>query len=215
MVVACIAALAMSGCGGGKGAATRPTQPTVGAEGPLAAGLLTQTQLRQVPGLSTAKVSPLQEMTVFADPDPRGPCGGKVPGVPLRDASAVAITARTIRGGAQLVARLPAGAAKRYLDARIADANDGCPEYQTVTQQGTAQRVLLVRVVRLHSEFEQALAVVTALKVGENVRAATQIEVRRGDILSRVVIFSNSPVANVAVRGIASLVGQNLRAFDE
>jgi hypothetical protein len=97
----------------------------------------------------------------------------------------------------------------------MADTIKDCPEYQTVTHQGVTQRVLLVRIVRLHREFQQALAVVTGLKVGESVRAATQIEVRRGDVLSRVVIFSDAPLANVAVRGVASVVGQNLRAFDE
>ena len=124
------------------------------------------------------------------------------------------ITAQTIRGGAELITRLPPGGAKAYLDARMANTTLGCPAYQTVTQQGANQHVQLVRIVRLHREFQQALAVVTALKVGDSVRAATQIEVRYNDILSRVVIFTNVPMANVAVRGIASLMGSGLLVFD-
>jgi hypothetical protein len=199
---------------GGSGETGAPTRVTVGASGPLAKGLLTQTQLRQVPGLSSAKVTTLEETAIFEDPDPRGPCGGKVPAVSLKDAVGVAISAQTIRGGAELIARLPSGVAQAYLDARMANTTLGCPEYQTVTHQGATQRVQLVRIVRLHREFQQALAVVTALKVGDSVRAATQIEVRYNDIISRVVIFTNVPMANVAVRGIASLMGSGLLVFD-
>jgi hypothetical protein len=202
-------------CGGNKSAnGSNPSRITVGADGPLAPGLLTQTQLRQVPGLSSATVTSLQQVAMREDPDPRGPCGAKVPLVSLKDAAGVAIKADTIRGGAELVTRLPAGGAKKYLDARMANATAGCPEYQTVTAQHVTQRVLLVRIVRLHKEFQQALAVVTAIKIGTSVRAATQIEVRHDDILARTIIFTNTPLDNVAVRGIASLMGRNLSVFD-
>jgi hypothetical protein len=138
-----------------------------------------------------------------------------VPVVPLQDVAGVAVVAETIRGAAQLVIRLPKGDAKKYLDARQANTSKGCPEYQTTTNQGAVQRVLLVRVVRLHKEFEQGLAVVTALKIGDSVRAATQIEIRRGDILSRTVVFTNVPISNVSVRGIAAVMAENLLTFDE
>jgi hypothetical protein len=199
-------------CGGSGAAPSASTTSTVGAAGPLGAGLLTEAQLHHVPGLSTVKVS-LADTSVFADPDPRGPCGAKVPVLPLADAAGVTVTAASIRGGAELIVRLAHGAAQRYLDARMADTVKGCPEYQTVTRGGASQRVLLVRVVNLRREFEQALAVVTALKIGTSVRAATQIDVRRGDILARVVIFTNLPMANAAVRSVASLTGRDLAVF--
>lgn len=209
-----LVALVASACGGGGGGTSAKTPVTVAVFGPLDAALLTQTQLRQVPGFATTKVTPLQAPVLFEDPDPRAPCGAKVPKLSLRDAVGIAMTAESIRGGAQLVIRLPSGAAKGYLDARQANTSKGCPEYETTTNQGAKQRVLLVRVVRLHREFDQALAVVTALKIGDNVRAATQIEVRRGDILSRTVVFTNAPFSNQSVRGIASLMGQNLLALE-
>ena len=209
-----MAVLVLGACGGHKGTnGSNTPQVTVGADGPLAPGLLTQTQLRQVPTLSSATVSSLQQTTYFEDPDPRGPCGAKVPTVTLENTVGIAVKADAIRGAAELVSRLPAGEAKRYLDARMADAHEHCAEYQTTTHQGAAQRVLLVRIVRLHKEFEQALAVVMAIKIGQSVRADTVIEVRQGDVLARTVVFSNRPLANVAVRGIASLMGRDLAAF--
>jgi hypothetical protein len=208
--------LFVGACGGNSKAAngTKTPRITVASDGPLAPGLLSQSQLRQVPGLSTATVGPLDNTAPFEDPDPRGPCGAKVPRISLRDATGVLIKADTLRGGAELVMRLPSGAAKKVLDARMADATERCPEYATVTHQGVAQRVLLVRIVRLHKEFQQALAVVNAIKIGDSVRAATQIEVRRGDILARTVLFSETPLDDATVRGVASLMGRNLSAFD-
>jgi hypothetical protein len=209
-----VVAFVVGACGGSKANGAN-TRVTVGPQGPLDAGLLTQTQVRQVPGFATAKVTPLADIASLADPDPRGPCGAKVPAVPLTDVAGVTVLAETIRGAAQLVIRLPKGDAEKYLDARQANTSKGCPEYQTTTRQGLPQRVLLVRVVRLHNEFEQGLAVVTALKIGKSVRAATQIEIRRGDILSRTVVFTNVPISNVSVRGIAAVMGENLLTFDE
>lgn len=203
-------------CGSGGKGANRSNTPriTVAAEGELAPGLLTETQLRQVPGLPTAKVTSLQDTAVFSDPDPRGPCGAKVSTFSLKDAVGIAITSDEISSGVELVVRLPSGAAKKILDARTANATEGCPEYQTVTHQGAVQRVLLVRNVKLTNEFQQALAVVTAIKVGDSVRAATQIEVRRNDVLARTVFFTNEPMEDATVRGVASLMGRDLAAFD-
>jgi hypothetical protein len=215
-VAVVLLALVAGACGGDKAAPGSATpRITGGADGPLAPGLLTQAQLRQVPGLSSAKVTSLEETSLFEDPDPRGPCGAKVPALSLDDAAGVAIAAETIRGGAEFVRRLPTGAATRYLDAVMADTRSGCPEYETTTNQGAKQRVLLVRIVRLHNEFDQAVAVVNALKVANSVRAATRVEVRHGDILATTVIFTNRPMENVTVRGIASLMGRSLDVFDD
>ncbi|HVV35642.1 MAG TPA: hypothetical protein VHC63_03500 [Acidimicrobiales bacterium] len=209
-----LVAVLVGACGGGNGAKkSNAAAITAGETGPLAPALLTQTQLRQVPGLSTAVVTSLTQTTYFADPDPRGPCGAKVPALSVKDAAGVAIKADALQA-AQIVTRLPEGTAKKILDARMADSTAGCPEFETVTHQGVHQRVLLVRIVRLHKEFEQALAVVNAIKIGKSVRAATQIDVRDGNVVSRIVIFTNAPIDNVTVRGVASLMGQNLHALD-
>jgi hypothetical protein len=209
-LLAALVAFVTGACGGSHSPPASAPRITVGATGPLAPGLLTESQWQRVPGFASAKVTTLDQTAVFADPDPRGPCGAKVPELPLRDAAAIAVAADTIRSGAELVVRTKPGVAKQYLDARMADSRQGCPEYATVTNKGVRQRVLLVRIVKLNREFEQALAVVTALKVQDSVRAATQIEVRRGDMIARTVIFSDAPLATETVRGIAALMGADL-----
>ncbi len=172
-------------------------------------GVLTQSQLRRVPGFSTATAA-VTAHSPSGGRDPRGPCGGVVPALSLEDAAGVAFTATTIRGGTAVLVRLPPGAAKTYLDARMADARKGCASYAS-----GAQRVQLVRIVRLHREFQQALAVVSALTVDKSVRAVTEIEVRRGDTLAITVIYTDRPMADTTVRGLASLMGTNLVALDQ
>lgn len=214
-LVAVLALMCVSACGGSGGAPASPPVAVVGPTGPLVAGLLTESQLRTVPGLSSARVNPLQQQAFFEEADARGPCGAAVPRLELDDAAAVSIRADTIRGGAQFVVRLPPGEAKRLLDARQANTSKGCPEFATTTNLGQNQTVQLVRVVRMHREFQQVLATVSALKVDGSVRAATQIEVRHDDILARLVIFSNLPLNNQSVRGLAALMARSLAAFDE
>ena len=213
-VLGVIVVALLASCGGSGGRATSTTRVTVGPLGPLESALLTQSQVRRVPALATAKVEPLTDLSAFENDDPRAPCGAKVPQISLEDTAAVLFTADNIGGGAELIARLPPGQAKRYLDARQATTSLGCPEYQ-ITNRGQLQHLQLVRVVRLHREFEQGLAVVMALKVGKTVRAVTEIELRRGDIVSRTVISSREPLPVASVRGLASVMGQNLFVFDE
>jgi hypothetical protein len=156
----------------------------------------------------------LADVKVFKDPDPRGPCGAKVPVLKLTDAVGLSWAAPTIRGGAQLVIRRPAGEAKRYLTARLNDIHPRCAVYTTKTAQGVTQEVKYEGAVRVASQADQALAVVTAIRIRNEVRAATAIEVRRGDVLSRTVIFTEVPMDNTIVRGIAALMANGLDRLD-
>lgn len=216
VVGAALALLTGVACGGSSSG--RPgSSPalTVTPASPLERALLTRTQLRQVPTLATAAVTPLRDLAVLDEADPRGPCGARLPRLSLADAVGVAIAADTIRGGVHAVVRLRPGVAKQFLDARQADTAPGCSAYTVRSPQGTRQTVQLVRVVPLHREFEQAIAVILAVTVDDSVRAATLIEVRSGDVLARTVLYANQPPAHAAVRGIAAVMGQNLSDFEE
>jgi hypothetical protein len=206
-----IACFALSACsGGGKALPQSVPQITIPPTGPLAPALLTQVQLRNVPGLSTAETYPVTDLAVFHDPDPRGPCGGKVPVLSLNDAEGSGLRAQSIRSGAQLVLRRRGGEAKAFLDAREKDTVPNCPDFATKTLQGATQINRLEHVVKLSREADEALAVVHAVKVGTAVRAITQIDVRQGDVLSRFVIFSDYPLSTQTVRGLAALMAKDL-----
>ena len=206
LAVACV----FAACGGNKPAARPSPLITVPAAGPLAPALLSASQLRRVPGFSTAVVTPLVDVKILQDPDPRGPCGGKVPVLALDDAAGLSWSAEAIRGGAQLVIRRPAGQVKTYLTARLNDISPHCGVYTTQTAQGLTQEVKYEGAVRITGQADQSLAVVTAIKINGDVRAATAIEVRRGDVLSRTVIFTAAPLDNTIVRGIGALMAKGL-----
>lgn len=196
-------------CKGAKGPAIS-TSTTASISGPLNPALLSAAQLQRVPGFSTAGVTPVQNISLLQDNDPRGACGAKVASLPLTDAVGNAWTAQQIRGGAQVVMRLEVGEAKSYLDARRADARADCPEYTVKNAQGLDQTVRLDSIVVLPRGTEQAFAVVNAIKIGDVVRAQTIIEVRRGDVLSRTVLLSATPLATQTLRGIGALMGKAL-----
>jgi hypothetical protein len=210
VAVGVVALLTLGGCGGSKAAPQTAPQITVSTEGPLSPALLSGSQLRRVPGFSTASVTPFAAVKVFEDPDPRGPCGGNVPVLKLDDAVGLSWSAQTIRGGAQLVIRRPAGEVKRYLTARLSDIRPQCDIYTTKTAEGVTQEVKYEGAIRVAPQADQSLAVVTAIKINGEVRAATAIEVRRGDVLSRTVIFTEAPMDNTIVRGIAALMAKGL-----
>ncbi len=206
---------ALGVCGGKQRAAPESVpQITLTADGPLSPALISASQLRRVPGFATATVVPLNEVKIFEDPDPRGPCGAKVPVLKLNDAVGLSWNAQAIRGGAQLVIRGATGQAKKFLSARLNDIRPDCAVYTTKNAQGVTQEQKYDHAVRLPIDADQALAVVTALRIGGDVRAATSIEVRRGDVLSRAVIFTESPMDNTIVRGIGALMAKGLQRLE-
>lgn len=206
-----LAVVLLGACNGGGGGATGPTS-TIPSTGALDAALLTQSQLRRVPGLSTATVSGLPTVDVFDDPDPRGACGGSVPRLGLADAIGTAWKATTIRSGAQVVLRRPAKELQQYLAARIKDARADCPVFEIKNRAGATQEMKFERAVSVTRNADQSLAIVLAVRVNGAVRAVTTIEVRTNNVLSRVVIFTNRPMPVPTVRGVASLIAKSLEA---
>ncbi len=203
-------ALVLGACSNGGAAA--PTASTVPSNGPLAPALLTQSQLRRVPGLSTTTLSGLPKIDVFDDPDPRGPCGRSIPRLGLADAIGASWHAESIRAGAQVVLRRPAAELQSYMQARIQNAVADCPAFEVTSRRGTKQQMKFDASVSITRNADQSLAVVMAIKVNGTVRAATTIEVRTGNVLSRAVVFTNQPMPVPTVRGIASLMAKSLEA---
>ena len=203
--------LALGACGGSKAPPPSAPQVTLSSDGPLTPAIVGASLLRRVPGFSEAVLQPLADVTLFEDKDPRGPCGAKVPGLKLTDALGSSWTAQTIRGGAQIVVRRPAGEARRYLTSRLNDISPKCAPYTAKSAQGVTQTVKYEAAVRIARDADQSLATVSAVRIGSEVRAMTEIEVRRGDVLSRAVVFSNAPMDNRIVRGIGNLMFKALQ----
>lgn len=209
LALAVVLLLTLGACSDSRPRATPPTT-TQATTGSLLGGLITPSQLRRVPGFSTATVTGVPDVSVFADPDPRGPCGAVIVPPALTDAVGAAWESNTIRGGAQVVVRRPAAELQRYMAARIANTSQGCPPFFVTTRTGAQQEVKFESAVRVTRQADQSFAVVMAVKVGAEVRAQTIIEVRTGNLLSRVVLFTSGPLGGSIIRGIASLAAKSL-----
>lgn len=212
-------ALAACSSGGSSPATSRSTSTssasktariTVASDGPLAVALLTTDDLRAIEGLPfDAAVVALTDLSVYVDPDPRGPCGAKVPVLDLTSGAGVGIQSASVQG-VELVALSDATTATAYLDARVADARAGCPEYETTTNRGVTQKVKLDRIIALRLDVDQSLATQRAILVGDKVTSVTLIELRRGGIVAKLGLFAGTPITAATVQAVAARVAERL-----
>ncbi len=140
-----IVLLGSSGCGLGgddQDEATKSTTPRVTTGAPASqdrAVLLTDQDLHGVAGFEGVEAREIESLPISENPDPRGPCGGKVPPVPLDQAFG-----RSFRSERVVVIELitPSGQRpKEQLAAYQADLRPGCGPYESKTTGDITQRV--------------------------------------------------------------------------
>ncbi len=103
------------------------------------AALLTDEDLHAVPGFEGVATKEIDKLPLFENPDPRGPCGGKVPPVPLDEAFGRSFQSDRI---VALELVVPSGPRqKEQLAAYQADLRPACGPYESKTRTGDTQRV--------------------------------------------------------------------------
>jgi hypothetical protein len=132
---------ACSSDGGGRGGATTTQVTVAGTANPAATDvLLTQEELRTVPGFEQGTVQPFNSTPTFTNPDPRGPCGGKATNPPMDNAAGTAYSAGNTSVAFHLIT--PTTDLQRsYLLALSKDRKDPCPTWESTTSKGTTQTV--------------------------------------------------------------------------
>ena len=206
-------ALTLGACGGGT-TAPHSSMPriTVGSTGALGAGLLTSAQIGIIGGLTNPSVSSLSKSTFFEDPDPRGPCGARVPKLDLSHAAGVAVTSGEASGAELIVRRTDARA---YATLLRNDARDGCADYSTTTHAGDTQTVRLIRIVPLDVVADQSLAIIRAVKVRSVVRAQETMVVTRGPYLASLVLFGGAPLGDQTIGQLADAMAHQLASLSD
>lgn len=101
--------------------------------------LLTEDDLHAVPGFEGVATKEIENLPLFENPDPRGPCGGKVPPVPLDQAFGRSFQSERILAVELIVPSGPRQ--KEQLAAYQADLRPGCAPYESKTNTGETQRV--------------------------------------------------------------------------
>jgi hypothetical protein len=198
--IALVALVALAACGGDE------PKPIVGR---LAPALLTDADLRGQ--ITNGTIVSVSELAPYVDPDPRGPCGARVVALPLGDAVGVGVKSSNI-GGVQLVARMKTSTAKAYFSQRKSDLREGCPEFRTRTPDGI-QRVKLDRVVALDVSADDAISVQRATLLNGRVTSTTAIELRRGNVVDRLVLFAPAPLNEITVRTLARRMANRLASL--
>jgi hypothetical protein len=190
-------------CSAGHGSSASRTPKIAAASGSgLDAALLSASDLRDGGLPADVHTTALNDLNLFEDPDPRGPCGAKVESIDLTRGAGVGIAASAVQG-AELVVRLDEPAAKAYLGALEADAHDGCAAYQTTTNRGTPQTVTLRTVVALPMLVDGAIATKLTIESSGNATAVTQIVLRRTGTIALTTLFAASPLSDATVRSLA------------
>jgi len=151
----------------------------------------------------------MANVTAFADADPRGACGAKVPPIDPSGGAGVAVKSANVQG-AELIVRMDDATATAALAARIADAQAGCADYDTATNTGATQHVHLERVIPILANADQAVATQQANVVDNRVTNATVIRMRKGGLVASITLFADPPPPAKVVQALALLAAEDL-----
>ncbi|HEY5170641.1 MAG TPA: hypothetical protein VIK54_02830 [Acidimicrobiia bacterium] len=212
IVMLALAAIVGVGCGGEPFPATSTT-PRVSADpsSSLQPGLVTSAALATVPALASVATVPTSQGQIFENPDPRAPCGAKI--APPRLSDAIAEFQMSTGFAFEGIANTGAASAKRFLDANRADMRDGCPPYDSQTNQlGVVQHVVYEGSIPLTSIADDALAVREQVSVpGQPLVDAVEIVIRRRAVVG-VFEYLGAPISAEAVVEVANLVARGLES---
>jgi hypothetical protein len=204
-------ALVSGACTGGyTDSESRTPQITVKSGTELDAALLSTDDLRAVKGLADdVHAVALNELDVFQDPDPRAPCGKKIAALDLSNAAGIGVASTTLQG-AQLVVRLDEQAATDRLDALRGDAREGCAAYETTTNRGTTQTVMLDGVPRLPPLADQSIATTSTIEGGETTVHKSLVVIRKAGVIAVLVVFGSEPLGDGTVVALATRMAARL-----
>jgi hypothetical protein len=149
---------------------------------------LTETDLRDI-GFDRITAGELEDVPLFENPDPRGPCGGSVPPVPLTGA-----IGRTFAQDDVVLVELVSEAgpdAEAYLAALRADTGRApCDGFQSQTNTGATQAVSDIAVVDLTTVGDGALAWTSSITVSGIKTTAGAVALLAGDHLAFIQVHS-------------------------
>jgi hypothetical protein len=154
-------------------------------------------------------VGPLGSDQLFADPDPRGPCGTKIAQPDLSGAAGESLTGAV--NGAELIVRPGLATAEGYVSAMERDTRPGCARWQSMTNTGAMQTGQLLAEVPLSVPVDQATASVMKLTSVGQTFVATGILLREGGTLSVTIMLSSAVPPVPALQLLALKEADRLR----
>ena len=213
-MVTLVGIVALSGCGGDNTGTPITSQ---GASVSFRSALLRAREVANVPGAPTQgfEQQPVDQAGITVDPDPRAPCGAKITHAPALQKGALAYFASPSQTTViQWVNRLQPGRAASLVRQDEADAQAGCPEYQSLTNTGSQQTNQFAGAVRLSPSLA-AQGFVYRLRLrqasGQWI-SAVEISLERRNCLMYIIVFSAAPPSQLFVHGLATAASKRLNA---
>lgn len=191
---------------------TSPLPANVGTQS-LKAALLTTHDLQAVPGAPAdiRTTEPTGASSVFTDPDPRGPCGARIPYPDFSTGATLAIQSSQL-AGAEVAVDLPGAHAADFLSAMQADTHSGCPAYRSTTNIGTTQTARFIAPLPMPASVDQAIGDQMSITSGGQTVDVYILAVRSGKRLEFFFLLSPAPLAKSFVYGLATAAGSKLKA---
>jgi hypothetical protein len=196
---------ACSSDGGSDGANASSTTVPDTAVAAANAVLLTQEELRTVPGFEQGTVQPFNSAPTFTNPDPRGPCGGKATNPPMDNAAGTAYSAGNTAVAFHLIT--PTTELQRtYLLALSKDRKDPCPTWESTTSKGTTQTVSDTAFVDVSDVSSDALSWTATIGAGTAKAYAGVLILVDDQVTSLVQMQSLSPISAETMHAFAQTI---------
>lgn len=123
---------------------------TVDESSELSSFVLVEQSVASIAGFENVVAQPLNDVDVFENPDPRGPCGGESPAPPLEGTAGAVFAAP----GLSIVQVVAEGAdVDAFFEAQLGDIVDPCGPYESTTDAETVQEVDQIVVATLPDDL--------------------------------------------------------------
>ena len=196
--------------------ALEPAAPqiTEGADDPeLTGSLISLAEIESSPQSPRGLIEqPVEDASLFENPDPRGPCGASVSQPAFKDAAIVAFstTQPPYASINNAVWDLPNREAEEFLEAWREDIRPDCPPFVSKTPFGE-QRAEFLKEIPLPELADDALAASSRIIVeGQPTLYAGAALLRDGTRLSIVSVFSEDPIFPRFIQAIAKVAADKL-----
>jgi hypothetical protein len=188
-----------------------PLVTTGAAAGRLTVALLTTADFRAISGAPTdLRAVPANNASLFADPDPRSPCGKRLAQPDFAAGAGVGIQSTGL-GGFEFVIPETVGRATAYVSAVASETRPGCAAYQTKTNTGGQQTVTLLTTVALAKVADQQTAALLKITNQGRTVYAFEAALRVGALLAVEVLLAVSPPAPTFLRAVTARAAARLK----
>jgi hypothetical protein len=170
--------------------------------------LLTEDDVASVAGFSDVVSAPMGDVSVFENPDQRGPCGALLPELPLEGASG-----RSFTGDRAFVLEVVAPwgpGVEEYLSAVVADARPGCDDFESGNGTGITQLVTDVDSVGLGDLGTSSVGWTSVISINGSDDYSGSLALRASDRVAFLQVLSADPVDRSQLEALARLAADRL-----